>query len=91
MIYGRPFLSRTMANTMHIFMRSVFALACALLVVSQAKANLFGADEPLPPLEVFVPSIERVDNEHISIRFSIEEAYYLYRDKLAFRPAGHLP
>jgi len=69
---------------MHIFMRSVFALACALLVVSQAKANLFGADEPLPPLEVFVPSIERVDNEHISIRFSIEEAYYLYRDKLAF-------
>lgn len=73
-----------MANTMHIFMRSVFALACALLVVSQAKANLFGADEPLPPLEVFVPSIERVDNEHISIRFSIEEAYYLYRDKLAF-------
>jgi len=73
-----------MANTMHIFMRSVFALACALLLVSQAEANLFGADEPLPPLEVFVPSIERIDNENISIRFSIEEAYYLYRDKLAF-------
>ena len=50
----------------------------------RVQANLFGGPEPLPVEQVFIPEIRSVSEQTIAVEFSIEDGYYLYRDKLAF-------
>ncbi len=62
-------------------------LAAILLAgyASQAAANLFGSqDEPLSPLAAFVPEVVNVTANSIDVEFTIEDEYYLYRDKMYF-------
>ena len=64
-----------------------YVLLCAFFAtgfVQHVAANLFDAPEPLPPEQVFIPELRSVDEHTISVEFSIEDGYYLYRDKLAF-------
>ena len=49
-----------------------------------SAANIFAAEEPLAPELVFVPEIAAVDEQEITLSFTIEDGYYLYRDKLGF-------
>ena len=51
----------------------------------RVQANLFGGPEPLPVEQVFIPEIRSVSEQTIAVEFSIEDGYYLYRDKLAFK------
>ena len=67
-----------------------FALTSMIVLASfgqMVQANIFGGPEPLPVEQVFVPEILSVSEQTISVEFSIENGYYLYRDKLAFSAA----
>lgn len=65
---------------------------CATLILGMiasgaalpAYANLFGGEEPLAPEIAFAAELVNVSEETIDIEFTIEEGYYLYRDKLYF-------
>ena len=64
-----------------------FALTSTIILASfgqLVQANIFGGPEPLPVEQVFVPEILSVSEQTIAVEFSIEDGYYLYRDKLAF-------
>jgi len=64
-----------------------YAFSAAALIVlwqSTALGNLLGGDEPLSPEVAFVPSFVETTSNHISVKFDIEDGYYLYRDKLKF-------
>ncbi|MFK8079990.1 MAG: protein-disulfide reductase DsbD [Granulosicoccus sp.] len=56
----------------------------ALGSMLNVNANLFGGDEPLAPEVAFAAEILSINDQAINIEFSIEEGYYLYRDKLGF-------
>ncbi len=64
----------------------VIALAVTLIsgYASLAMANLFGSEEPLSPELAFIPEIVNVTDQTIDVEFSIEDEYYLYRDKTSF-------
>ena len=61
----------------------LLGLAIVLLPLG-VQALLFGDDEPLAPELAFVPQIESVTDEAISVSFEITDSYYLYRDKTSF-------
>lgn len=61
----------------------LLGLAIVLLPLG-VQALLFGDDEPLAPELAFVPQIESVTDELISVSFEITDGYYLYRDKTSF-------
>lgn len=63
---------------------AVLAGLLAIGASASAIANLLGGDEPLAPELAFVPDIEKIDEQSISVKFFIEPGYYLYRDKLDF-------
>lgn len=68
----------------------IHALTITLVLVgstAHALENLMGGPEPLSPDKAFVPSIENVDRQSITIGFVIADGYYLYRDKMSFRIA----
>ena len=52
---------------------------------TRANLDLFGIDEEpiLPPEQAFLPSAS-VDGDVVTVKWFIEPAYYLYRDKMAF-------
>jgi len=59
--------------------------ACLLIIASSSLyANLLGGEEPLAPEQAYKPKILATDATLITLSFSIEDGYYLYRDKLAF-------
>lgn len=68
-------------------------LLLAALLVAGPVAGFGGtpgddaAAEPLAPEVAFVPSLSAPSRDTLEIEFHIEPGYYLYRDKLAFRPA----
>jgi len=55
-----------------------------LLLQNAAMANLLGGSEPLAPEVAFVPEVDRVDADYITVKFDIVDGYYLYRDKTSF-------
>ncbi|MFK7862325.1 MAG: protein-disulfide reductase DsbD [Granulosicoccus sp.] len=69
------------------FVRLPTALILAALPLLSAipvSANLFGGAEPLAPELAFTPEVVQVTEETIDVEFSIEDGYYLYRDKTRF-------
>ncbi|MCC6198229.1 MAG: protein-disulfide reductase DsbD N-terminal domain-containing protein [Burkholderiales bacterium] len=66
--------------------RSAFALAALVL----AGAALAADPKLLPPEQAFRFSARALDDRTLEARFSVEDGYYLYRDKIAFavEPAG---
>ena len=58
-----------------------------------AQADLFKSNSPfgvpkrefLPVEEAFIPSVEVETDQIITLRFDIEEGYYLYKDKFQFK------
>lgn len=74
---------------------SSLVLASTLLIVallagqSTAIGNLLGGSEPLSPEVAFVPNVTETGPSTgtggITVKFQIEEGYYLYRDKTSFK------
>ncbi len=63
-------------------------LIMLLLAVSKPTAanNLLGGEDPLAPEVAYSPTVETIGADFITIRFSIADGYYLYRDKTHFSP-----
>ncbi len=75
-------------HTLHLSsIAKIFALTLTTPLLSHgawASEDLFNAPQPLAPEVAFAPEITDVQSNSITIRYSIEDEYYLYRDKLAF-------
>ncbi len=79
---------------MNIFLKSWF-LSFFILFSASASAGLFSDDLGfggpkktfLPAEEAFVPSIKAIDPNNVIVTFTIQEGYYLYKDKFKFSSA----
>lgn len=49
-----------------------------------ANDSLFNGPQPLAPEVAFAPEITDVQSNTITVRYTIEDEYYLYKDKLVF-------
>ncbi len=74
----------------NLHIRSVAATLALVLTTSLffqgawANDDLFNAPQPLAPEIAFAPEITDVQSNTITIQYTIEDKYYLYKDKLAF-------
>ncbi len=56
-----------------------------LLLFSNIAGAFFNSDEPLRPEQVFIFSVDVVDDTTLRAQWDITEGYYLYKDKFKFK------
>lgn len=75
--------------TLHKWAFTSFATGLLIIAVligqTSALGNLLGGSEPLSPEAAFAPHVTGTGAQSITVKFQIEEGYYLYRDKTSFK------
>ena len=82
-----------LAKNKWIYVSLTTLVLAVILLVGQSPAigNLLGGSEPLAPEVAFVPDVSQTTSNTLTVRFKIEEGYYLYRDKTSFKVESLLP
>ena len=82
-----------LAKNKWIYVSLTSLVLAVILLVGQSPAigNLLGGSEPLAPEVAFVPDVSQTTSNTLTVRFKIEEGYYLYRDKTSFKVESLLP
>ena len=82
-----------LAKNKWVYVSLTSLVLAVILLVGQSPAigNLLGGSEPLAPEVAFVPDVSQTTSNTLTVRFKIEEGYYLYRDKTSFKVESLLP
>ncbi|WP_047394611.1 protein-disulfide reductase DsbD [Chitinibacter sp. ZOR0017] len=70
---------------LHRWLLTLMTWACLGLISITAQAS----SDFLPPEQAFKPSIVKINDNTVEIRFAIAPKYYLYRDRISISANGH--